>query len=86
VFVLQGEFPLLWKGVEIIDIAIVPEMGGSENVLKTFFSQRKFELSPGVEGIMGGHDHDDGDKKICATHLAHEPFYFKIVIVRVQRG
>lgn len=49
------------------------------NQLRTFWTDHKFELSPGVDRSVNVEDEDQG--KVCAVHLSHEPFLFKFVVV-----
>lgn len=70
----QGAYPLLWNGVKITGVEII---ASEQNEIHTFYSQTKFPLAGGVDGSV-----DKGEKvDVCATHLNHEPFLFKITIV-----
>ncbi|ODN01429.1 Phenoloxidase subunit 2 [Orchesella cincta] len=51
---------------------------GPLNQLRTFWTKKKFELAPSVDKSTD----QGGDAHICAVHLAHEPFTFKITIER----
>ncbi len=77
-YIKKGEFPLLWKGIKILDIEMISKGNGPLNQLRTFWTKKKFELAPSVDASTSKDKH----AKICAVHLAHEPFTFKITIVR----
>lgn len=79
-FTSQGEFPLLWKGVEVLDIEMMSKGNGPLNQLRTFWTKKRFELAPSVDRST---DRDNEHAKVCAVHLAHEPFTFKFTIVRL---
>lgn len=76
----QGEYPLKWDGVEILNVEVISKNGGTTpNQLRTFWSTKRFELAPGVDqSIHKG----DLEVDVCAVHLNHEPFDFKIIVVR----
>ncbi|ODN01438.1 Phenoloxidase 2 [Orchesella cincta] len=72
-----GKYQLRWDGVEILDVQVISQNKGPPNQLRTYWSRRRFDLSPGVDqSIHKG----DVDLDICAVHLNHEPFDFKITV------
>lgn len=78
---LQGELPLKWDGIEISSLEVVPDVGIS-NQLTTFFNQRTFELSRGLDFNRSG---VQGAVSACITHLDHNPFTYRIYAVRENK-
>lgn len=74
----DGEFPLVWPGVAISNVEVVSSFqGGPANHLRTFFSSDRFPLESGIDGsIHNGQLRQD----VCAVHLNHEPFTYKITV------
>ncbi|ODM92356.1 Phenoloxidase 3 [Orchesella cincta] len=74
----DGEFPLVWEGVAINRLEIVPNLrDGHSNNIRTFWTTRRFPLESGID-----HSIHDGDVKadICALHLNHETFTYRIAV------
>lgn len=74
----EGELPLVWDGVQIQSLEVVPALSRS-NSIRTFWSVTRFPLDEGIDGTI--HD-GDIETDICHRHLNHEPFMFRLVVVR----
>ncbi|CAL8125681.1 unnamed protein product [Orchesella dallaii] len=79
--IIGGEYPLLWRGVEIHHVELISKTSDGPNQLRTFWTDRIFPLEPGVDGSIEEVAEED-HAQVCAMHLAHEPFIFKIVVER----
>ncbi|ODN01444.1 Hemocyanin E chain [Orchesella cincta] len=78
---IGGDFPLLWRGIEVQHVELISKSSEAPNQLKTFWTERRFQLQPGVDGSVGEIAEEE-HANVCATHLAHEPFIYKIVVER----
>ena len=75
---IQGELPLKINGIEITGVDVEPE-DGLKNQLTTFFNQKTFELSRGLDFNRSG---VQGTVQACVTHLDHNPFTYRIFVNR----
>jgi len=73
----QGELPLLWSGVNINSVVVLPA-SGKENQLKTYWSMHKFELGPGLDLVK---KKSGKASSICAKMLNHDTFTYLITVV-----
>lgn len=66
--------------MDVLNVEVISQHGGkSRNQLRTFWGTRKYELAPGVDQSV---HKGDLEVDVCAVHLDHEPFDFKITVVR----
>ena len=73
-----GELPLVWNGVTVTDVGVQQQAGGQPtNQLFTFFGERRFELSRGLDNLG---DFFEEPVDVCAKHLDHEDFVYRIVV------
>lgn len=72
-----GELPLVWNGVSVTEIQVSSGINSTEvNQLTTFMNSRTFQLRKGID-----HNGDfENPVPICAEHLDHETFLYKIVV------
>lgn len=75
----DGEWPLVWDGVQITNIETFDlGGGGTRNHISTFWSTKSFPLEQGIDySVHNG----DANANVCHVHLNHSPFTFQLTLV-----